>query len=98
MSDLPRAADVGGIINRVIDHAENELPAPITVDIQLWDDGDCSIRAFHTNPILNGNIDDKTEVRYNAEKDRIELRDYRYHKLDQELLEQSLEVLEEGAE
>ena len=94
MSELPRISDMGETIDRVIEHAEEQLPEPITVDIQIWDDGDCSIRAFHTNPILNGNIDDKTEVRYNSETGDIELRDYRYHKLDREYLDESIEVLE----
>lgn len=38
------------LVDRVRELAVEELPAPRTLDMQCWDDGDFSVRVYHTHP------------------------------------------------
>lgn len=38
------------LVDRVRELAVEELPAPRTLDLQCWDDGDFSVRVYHTHP------------------------------------------------
>ncbi len=84
---------LGELVDRMRELAAEELDTH-TLELRAFDDGDYHLRIFHTHPIINGNIEERTEIRYDREDEVIIRRYYRRHKLEQDLLEEETDVLE----
>jgi hypothetical protein len=51
-------SELAPLIDRVRELAAAEVPAPRTLDLTCWEDGDFSLRVYHTHP------DGRETVRY----------------------------------
>jgi len=45
---LPETSRLAPLVDRVRDHGEAELPAPRTLQVTCWEDGDFAVRVHHT--------------------------------------------------
>lgn len=55
-------AELAPAIDRVREHAEGVVPAPRTLQVHCWDDGDFAVRVYHTHQGDDG-VGGRTAVR-----------------------------------
>lgn len=87
-------ADLAPVVDRVRELAEAEIPAPRTLRLQCWDDGDFSVRVYHTHPVEDG-VGGRTSVRYRAGEGEVRWTRQRVDRESGRVLERENRVLAE---
>lgn len=70
--EIPSFQSLAPLLDRLVEHAERELPSPLHVTVQAFDDGDFQARVRHV--YRSGGIGREVgQVHYRPETEKIEL-------------------------
>lgn len=64
-NELPSIESLAPLVDCLQEIAHDKLPCPRTLEVRMWEDGDCLIRIFHK---VRG--DERQQIVYDGEKGR----------------------------
>ena len=63
---IPPWDRIGPIYERVVDLAREELAAPVSVDVESWEDGEFEVIARHSHGIVCPGVRMRSSLRYHS--------------------------------